>query len=233
MQTLIDRRIPFGAITVLARDTLEFVSDTFKFFDTLNMSHRFLPYYRSANPEQLQTHSLTYEEILLSYLKLVDSWFVSTNAPDSYPLEEYMAYAQRSISGAAAERFDYGQEEFVFIVNVDGDTWGVMGAYEPEARYGNLFEQDFTDILAAENRQRQKSEIDRRATSHCVSCKYYGACPGKYVVQATTEERKLIDSRGCIVKEVISHILQRCEETGMSLTFARSGRAANKAAALV
>ena len=233
MQTLIDRRIPFGAITVVARDTLHSVIETFKFFDALNMSHRFLPYYRSANPEQMQAHSLTYDEILLSYICLVDSWLVSTNAPGCYPIVEYMIYAQRSIAGAAAEYFDYGQHECVFIVDVDGNTWGVMGDYKSEAKYGNLFEQDFSDVLAGENRARQKVEIDLRVTSHCGSCEYHGACPGQYVVQATAEERKLIDAQGCIVREVISHILQRYEETGLSSTFDRAGFAMAQTAAPV
>lgn len=222
MQTLIDRRIPFGAITVVARDTLHSVIETFKFFDVLNMSHRFLPYYRSANSEQVQAHSLTYDEILLSYICLVDSWLVSTNAPGCYPIVEYMIYAQRSIAGAAAEYFDYGRHECVFIVDVDGGTWGVMGDYKSEAKYGNLFEQDLSDVLAGENRARQKVEIDLRVTSHCGSCGYYGACPGKYVAQATSAERELVDTRGCIVKEVISHILLRCEETGMPLALAEA-----------
>jgi uncharacterized protein len=202
------------------------VVETFKFFDALNMSHRFLPYYRSANPEQVQTHSLTYDEILLSYICLVDAWLVSTNAPGCYPIAEYMIYAQRSVAGAAAEYFDYGKNECVFIVDVDGGTWGVMGDYKSESKYGNLFEQDFSDVLAAENRARQKAEIDLRVTSHCGSCEYYGACPGKYVAEATAAERELIDTRGCIVKEVISHILLRCEETGMTLAFAEAGRLA-------
>lgn len=232
MQTLIDRRIPFGAITVVARDTLHSVIETFKFFDALNMSHRFLPYYRSANPEQMQAHSLTYDEILLSYICLVDSWLVSTNAPGCYPIVEYMIYAQRSIAGAAAEYFDYGQHECVFIVDVDGSTWGVMGDYKSEAKYGNLFEQDLSDVLAGENRARQKAEIDVRVTSHCGSCGYYGACPGKYVAQATSAERELIDTRGCIVKEVISHILLRCEETGMTLAFSEAGRPSDRAIAV-
>ena len=223
MQTLIDRRIPFGAITVIARDTLHSVVETFNFFDALNLSHRFLPYYRSANPEQVQAHSLTYDEILLSYICLVDAWLVSTNAPGCYPIAEYMIYAQRSIAGAAAEYFDYGQNECVFIVDVDGGTWGVMGDYKSESKYGNLFEQDFSDVFAGENRARQKAEIDLRVTSHCGSCEYYGACPGKYVAEATAAERELIDTRGCIVKEVISHILLRCEETGLSLPLARAG----------
>jgi uncharacterized protein len=233
MQTLIDRRIPFGAITVFARDTVHSVSETFKFFDALNMSHRFLPYYRSANPEQMQAHSLTYDEILLSYICLVDSWLVSTNAPGCFPIMEYMIYAQRSIAGAAPEHFDYGQHECVFIVDVDGGTWGVMGDYKSEAKYGNVFEQDFSDILAGENRARQKAEIDLRATSHCGSCEYYGACPGKYVAQATAEERKLLDARGCVVKEVISHILQRFGETGLSSTFARASFETPQTAALI
>ena len=96
-----------------------------------------------------------------------------------------------------------------------------MGAYEPEAKYGGLFDQDFTEILAADSRQVLKDEIRRRTATHCGSCQYYGACPGKYIAQATAEERELIDTHGCIVKDVIAHILLRCEQTGMALTFAQ------------
>ena len=59
------------------------------------------------------------------------------------------------------------KQEFVFIVDVDGGTWGVMGAYEPEAKYGGLFEQDFTEILAADSRQVLKDEIRGRTATHC------------------------------------------------------------------
>ena len=231
MQTLIDRQIPFGVITVITRDNMDRVSDTFDFFDALNIGHRFLPYYKSANPEQARIHSITYDEVLLSYMRIVDGWFVSANAPQSYPIEEYMAYAHRSVAGAVPEYFDYEQEEFVFIVDVDGGTWGVMGAYEPEAKYGGLFEQDFTEILAADSRQVLKDGIRGRTATHCGSCQYYGACPGKYIAQATSAERELIDTHGCIVKDVIAHILLRCEQTGMALTFAQPRLASGLAAA--
>lgn len=232
MQTLIDRKIPFGVITVIARDNLDSVPLTFDFFDAHNIAHRFLPYYKSANPEQEQTHAITHDELLLSYMQIIDAWFVSANAPQSYPIEEYMAYARRSAAGAIPEYFDYEQEEFAFIVDVDGGTWGVMGAYEAEAKYGCLFQQDFTTILAADRRQSLKEEIRGRTSAHCGSCRYYGACPGKYVAQATSAQRELIDARGCIVKDVIAHILLRCEETGLSLPFARAGLPSGRAAAV-
>jgi uncharacterized protein len=232
MQALIDQQIPFGVITVITRDTLPSVTDTFQFFDTLNIGHRFLPYYKSASLEQVEAHSVTYDEILLSYMQIVDAWFVSANAPQSYPMEEYMVYAQRSVAGAAPEYFDYEQEEFTFIVDVDGGTWGVMGAYEPEAKYGDLFDQDFTEILASNSRQVLKDEIRRRTATCCGPCQYYGACPGKYVAQATRAERELIDTQGCIIRDVISHILLRCEQTGMTLTFARACPPCAQAAAV-
>jgi uncharacterized protein len=223
MQTLIDQRIPFGVITVITRGNLDSVGRTFDFFDAHNIAHRFLPYYMSANLEQEQKHAVTYDEILLSYMQIVDAWFVSANAPQSYPMEEYMAYAQRSVSGAVPEYFDYEQEESAFIVDVDGGTWGVMGAYEPHEKYGCLFHQDFTEILAADRRQVLKAEIQRRTEAHCGSCEYHGACPGKYIAQSTRAERELIDIRGCIVKDVIAHILLRCEQTGLMLAFAQAG----------
>ena len=154
MQTLIDHRIPFGAITVVSRDTLDSVSKTFEFFDALSLGHQFLPYYRSANPEQARTHSLTYDEILLSHMKVVDAWFVSANAPELSPIDEYMAYAQKSLARAASQYFDYWQDEFIFIVDVDGGTWGVMGAYEPRrntATYSNRRSRTFLPLIVDRN----------------------------------------------------------------------------------
>ena len=54
---------------------------------------------------------------------------------------------------------------------------------------------------------------------------------GKYVAEATSAERELIDNHGCIAKDVIAHILLRCEQTGMALTLAQPSLAAGLAAA--
>jgi uncharacterized protein len=219
LQTLIDRGIPFGAITVLARDTLCFAVRTFTAFDELHISHRVLPFYMSADDAQVSAHSLTYDEILLAYLQLVDAWLTSKNATVVDPIEEYMIYAEAALADAEKRYFDYLSDELVFIVDVDGGVWGVMGAYDAEAKYGNLFEQDLGKVLASENRRARAGEIERRVALNCGVCEYYGHCSGKHVVHATFEDRKLIDHRGCIVREVIAHILQRYRQTGLDGKF--------------
>src|SRR4026209_2116211 len=44
MRKLIDHQIAFGAIAVLARDTLSSIKQTYRFFDALKVEHRILAY---------------------------------------------------------------------------------------------------------------------------------------------------------------------------------------------
>jgi radical SAM protein with 4Fe4S-binding SPASM domain len=80
-------------------------------------------------------------------------------------------------------------------------------------RYGNLFEQDF-EAVTGSSRRNESTELARaRMEGYCVSCPYFGACPGSYVADATAEQRRVLASSGCIVREIIDHIIKRLEGT--------------------
>src|SRR5262245_33030891 len=64
IERLLEAGIEFGAIAVLARNTLPHARAIYRFFDTLGVPFRFLPFYLSASPSQIDVHALTYEEIV-------------------------------------------------------------------------------------------------------------------------------------------------------------------------
>ena len=215
LQTLIDRAVPCGAITVLSRGTRDAAVSTFRVFDELRIPHRFLPYYMSADDEQRASQALTFDEIRQAYTEIVDAWLDSKNATTVDPIEEFLRYAIDYLRGDLNPVFDPHTDEFVFIVDVDGGLWGVNGAYDPEEKYGNIFVDSLAQALRSARRSRLVEQIEARMARTCGVCPYHGFCPGKYVAHATAEERRLLDDHGCLVRETVSHILRRLRETGL------------------
>lgn len=212
LQTLIDRNIPFGAISVLTRDTISRSTETFRFFDLLNIQHRLLPYYMSADAAQAQQYGLAFNEIVAALCDVFDAWLASDNATVVQPLEEYRLWAERAIRDFRDDSYVMRDDEFIFIVDVDGGLWGVMDAYEPEARYGNIFTHELGTLLDSEVRAARRLEIEGRVARTCGACPYRGACPGKPVAHATAEERVMIVEAGCVAQALIAHIIRRYEE---------------------
>jgi len=216
LQTLMDRDVPFGIVTVLSRGSLASAVNTFNCFDALGVNHRFLPYYMRADDAQAADHSLTYEEIRDTYVALVDAWLVSKNATVVDPIEEYMIYVWGILEDRKPHYFDAVADEFIFIVEVDGGIWGVNGAYDPNEQYGNIFEESLRAVLSSQNRQRLLAEIEARKGRTCCQCEFYGHCSGKYVAHATQDERHLLDTAGCLVRDLMGYIRTRFDETGLA-----------------
>ncbi len=215
LQRVMDRGINVGAISVLSRGTIDEAVRTFRMFDSLQIQHRILPYYMSSDAAQASAHGLHYDEILEAFVDLFDAWLGSDNATPVNPIEEHRRSAEAVLAGKPLSYYDFQRDEFVFIVEVDGGIWGVMDAYEPSARYGSIFQQGLSEALASPARASRRQEIDARMARHCGPCPYFGHCPGQYVAHATAEERAMIDRHGCMVRELISHMLGRYRQTGL------------------
>ena len=215
MQRLIDNGIRFGAIAVLARGTLPHVREIYRFYDGLGIESRFLPYYMSASGEQVSRHALTGFEITDALKILFDCWMNSDRATPVDPIAEYIGYAVAHMSGGPRRSYDKHTDEFVLLANVDGGIWGVTEAYDEQYRYGNVLEQELTEILASPNRMRAAREGQKRIDSHCTHCPYFGHCPGYFVGDATPEQQRLLTETGCPVRRVLDHIVSRLTESGI------------------
>ena len=213
MQQLVDRRIPFGAISVLSRHTLAHVKAIYRFYDRLRVRSRLLPFYMSAWSEQASLHALTYDEIVTALTSVFDAWMISENATPVDPIDEYLDYAISFMSNKPKSYYDKLTHEAVYVVDVDGSVWGTADAYDPEYRLGNLFEHNLDEILDSPARHRGAKEGNERMAAHCSGCPYFGHCPGHFVGDATAEQRRLLDDHGCPVRVVVDHIVRRLEKS--------------------
>jgi uncharacterized protein len=127
------------------------------------------------------------------------------------------------MGGAPKSTYDRLADEFVYIVNVDGGTWGVAEAYDPAYRYGNVFEQELAAVFQSPVRQRAARESAERMQKYCADCPYFGYCPGFFVGDATPEQQRLLADFGCPVREVINHVVSRLEKTEIRDTLLAAG----------
>jgi uncharacterized protein len=220
IQRLRDADVRFGAITVLARNTLANLLEIYRFYDLLGISVRFLPFYKNASGSQVEQHALSFEEISGGLKQLFDAWLVSERATPIIPLQSYLRYALAFVGAARHSTYDPLADEGAFLVDTDGATYGHADTYVPELLYGNVFSESFDDILAAPTRALANENNRERMSRHCSSCEFFGYCTGQYVADATKEQRRMLSDRGCPVREVLTHMVRRLNESGVSARIA-------------
>jgi uncharacterized protein len=215
MKKLMDRGINFAAIAVLARDTLPDIRQTYRFFDGLGIRHRVLAYYRSVGSEQAERHGLEFDELVAAHRALFDEWLASDRATPVEPIRDHVRYAVQCITGFRSDRYERSKSERIFMVDVNGDVFNPIEAYEREFCYGNLFDMPFCEIAESEARARSVALTDQRTELFCRSCEYFGSCPGIFVANATDIERKMLETKGCPVRASLDHILNVFSRTGL------------------
>jgi len=213
LQNIIKNKISVGAISVLAKNTYPYVREIYKFYDELNIPMRFLPIYRSAFDEQVEEHALSVKEIMNAMQMLLEEWSSSPTAVSVDPLEEYISYAIDFIK--KEERRDYfnkEEDEHTFILNMNGDLWGVSETYDEEYKYGNVFNEKLEEIFNSEGRNKALACSKKRSERFCNSCIYYGYCSGSFVSNMTPPEALNSEKEGCMVKLSIDLIIKFFED---------------------
>lgn len=232
MQKLVDAGVPFGAISVLSRPTLKRATDIFRFFESIGVDFRFLPFYRSANPDQVEAHAISGEEIAAALNDVFDCWLSSTRPIAADPVDQHINDALAVIAGEDVEPYAKFDDEDVLLVNTDGDVWGVSETYDRGYLYGNLFSESLEAVMTSAGRRRAAADADARMAAHCSSCPYARRCRGVYVGDATPQQEHALRETGCPARPVIAHIIDRLERAGLADKVARRGQpAANPAVA--
>ena len=209
LRKLAQNGIQYGAITVLARNTLGASRNIYRFWDKLGVSFRFLPFHLSAMESQVDSHALTGEEIAMALNQIFLDWLASDRATPVEPIATYLRFATAYVSGAIdTSTFNRKTDEGVFVVNLDGGVFGIGAGeiYGPEYSYGNIFTDKLDAILSSPGRQRVVAEADARMATYCHACPYWGYCPGDFVADASREEIATLERSGCTVAKVLDHM---------------------------
>jgi len=227
---LINHQIEFAAIAVLARDTLLNITKTYRFFDDRGIVHRILAYYRSVSSEQAQRHGLDFAELVGAYKAVFHEWLASERATPVDPISDYVRYAIRHVTGADNDRYDRSTSERVFIIDINGDVFNAVESYEPEFRYGNLFSSPFQEAVASPERHRSTALSRQRQERFCYRCPYFGNCPGIFVANATSVERKVLEISGCPIRSMLDYIVDVFNQTDLNNFILESHRTAESPA---
>lgn len=219
MNRLHEADVPFGVIVVLERSTAAHAEEICNIFDRPQQSMRILPFYMQSSEQataeqQIKNSALSHSEIVSALKSIFEKWFTSKHALKWSPIEEYVEFALAHLRGHR-QFYSRLQDEAVFVVNTDGGVWGAGDTYEADCSYGNLLTQRFSMILRSPARKLVCDRATERTNSYCMSCQYYGACPGFYVSDASTQQQQLIRDSGCLVAEMIAYIARRLNESGI------------------
>ena len=220
MQKLIDNKIDFGAITVLARNTLPNVRNIYRFFDNLGRGMRILPFYVNANvqeiaEQQIADHALTQRELVEALKQIFDEWLVSKNAVQVDPINDFIDIAVNYVSGIRDPSRWLSESEVVFVVNVDGRVWSPGESYGEGKDYGNLFNEELSVVLNSPGRRRMLDDAQSRRARYCESCPYYGSCPGHFVGDASPQQERMLVEAGCPVRDMIGYIVEKLGRIGL------------------
>ena len=215
LQRLKDSNINFGGIAVLSRDTLSKIANVYKFYNSIDVQFRVLPFHLAAFEDQTGVHGLRSDEIASAMCEVFDLWLQSENPTMVLPIDSYIDYAIAYMSGASKQYYDKDADENVLVVNTDGTTYGVVETYQEQHCYGNMFDQSLEEIFASPNRRRMIAESSARVEKYCARCPYFGACPGMDVSEANPIEAESLRLHGCYIRAVVGHIVKRFEETGL------------------
>jgi uncharacterized protein len=214
LQRVRDHGIAIGAIAVLSRATFPCIKNIYRFYESMGIGFRILPYHLEAFEQQTAMNGLPPTEIAAAMCDVFDLWLQSESPVTVYPLETYIDNAIAYMNGKRNVYYSKEANESIFIVDTDGSISGYE-TYLSEHRYGNIFEQTFEEILDSQNRRRLASLADARVERHCGACKYYGACSGFPVAEASPMEEAWLRESGCYVATIIGHIVERLEWTGL------------------
>ncbi len=215
MQTLLDNQIEFAAIAVLTKVNLSYVRHIYRFFDELNLHHRILAFYKSADRAQAQRHGLDFDELVGAYKEIFHEWLASERATCVDPIDDYLHYAVRYVTGQNNDRYDRSKSDRVFIIDVNGDVFNNIESYEQEFCYGNLFRSPLSELMASDARGRSIALSENRMQHFCQRCPYFGSCPGSFVADATDVERKMLQAHGCPVRALLDHIIDVFQRTDL------------------
>ncbi|MEZ5788770.1 MAG: radical SAM protein [Xanthobacteraceae bacterium] len=216
MQRLIDASVDFGAICVLARNTVNDSVNLFHFFHDIHTSCRFLPFHRDTSGTGDSSQTLSQAEIIAALGAIFDAWVQSPNPVSIRPLAEFIDVAGKVIADAPRRIYDKETDEWVFVVNPNGDLWGISEIEDNRFLYGNVFASPLETVLASDARRATFAEARRRIDQLCGGCPYLGHCTGYSMADVTDGVFGVVEREGCHVRGTLDHIVARFRETGIA-----------------
>ncbi|MGW4249083.1 radical SAM protein [Nocardia sp. NPDC004722] len=214
LETLLADGVRVGCISVLTAHNIHAVDQVFRYFEERNLHFRVLPLFDTGEPGQTTPFEVSREQELSALARLVDLWLSGeTLERPPAPLDGYVQIAARHLAGN--QRTDYrDRREWLplVLVNTDGSCFTYGEPYgDPEWSIGNIFTEDFAEMLAGPVFERCAVEAERRVARNCLSCPFFDVCGGSLVAESETRDRDQ-DGHGtllCTARPMIGYIVDQ------------------------
>ncbi|MGY6530624.1 MAG: radical SAM protein [Cyanobacterium sp.] len=189
LQRLIDRNIPFGAIMVLHKGNIDHILPTYEFYNRLKINYRILPIFSHNNPPpRIEPILITHEQTLKAFQEVAKAQFASVTNIRVLPLWDYFRAAVRYLTDGKKAIYNPEVEEWVYIINTNGDVYNHGNAYCPEGLMGNVFRQSLLEIRQTADYKRTVA-IRQNRLETCRSCSFDGYCNQLPIAEAISSER--------------------------------------------
>lgn len=188
-----------GGITVLTSRNIGRVLDIYEFYARLGMSFRLLPVHNQSAERDFRAPGLQVSDAsVLAAYQAVAIAQLQENVPQSIsPIDDYLKAAVIARVNGIGPRYDPWDEEYVLIVNTNGDIYSDGDAYSPAGFMGNAYERPFSEIYRSE-RRKKTCEVRAARAQTCRVCPYDQRCNQMPIAECVPSERRL-DGNGRLI----------------------------------
>lgn len=190
-------RIPFGAITVLAKHTCNAICRIYDFWASQRANLRILPLFAGPPERDIGTFDVEESDLAAALCRLFDHRMMSEDDIQLDPLDEWLATVIRTRLGMSVDPYDRRRDgESVLVVRPNGDLFQTNEVGDDSLALGNLGRQSLDEILMSPEYGASLARSERVSTIVCGGCRYRGGCDG---YPAHTERFEVTEGRRCPV----------------------------------
>jgi radical SAM protein with 4Fe4S-binding SPASM domain len=167
---------------VLAKHTVERVTEVYDFYAELGIAMRILPLFDGPDERPAEEFMVGHPIMMEALERLFRHWLATGCKVPIRPFDLYFQSALRHIAGLKVRRYDRGMHgDGVLLVNVDGHVYRVVDAYLPDLALGNIAEQSIAELLESDAYSASLKRDHEEYGQHCKDCSYRSACNGGFV----------------------------------------------------
>jgi radical SAM protein with 4Fe4S-binding SPASM domain len=174
--------IQMNGIAVLAKHTVDRITDVYDFYAAQKMGMRILPLFDGPDERPAEQFMVDHPSMIAALERLFRHWMESGCKTFIRPFDLYLQATLRHMAGLRVGKFNRSAHgDGVLLVNVDGSVYRVTDAYVPELSLGSLAEQSVNDLLQSDSYAASLSRDGNEYDAHCKDCSYRAACNGGFI----------------------------------------------------
>ncbi len=174
-----ERGFPVGGIAVLARHTHEKLIEVYEYFADQGIALRILPLFEGPSERPWGQFALSHDACVAALEKLFVHWLETGVRVSLAPFVDDFETVLRKMLHVEVRPYDRrANGDGVMLVNVDGDLFRILDAYDKHLRMGNVRDQGIDEILESQEYADSLRRDEAHRQKYCSTCMYAGGCNG-------------------------------------------------------